>query len=47
LAEKHGIEGFPTVVFLSSDGAELGRMGYQQGGPDAWTRAAQKLLERK
>jgi protein disulfide-isomerase len=47
LAEKHGIEGFPTVLFLSSDGAELGRMGYEQGGPDAWTRAAQKLLERK
>ena len=45
LAKKYGIEGFPTIVLLSADGKELGRLGYQEGGPKAWTAAAQKLLD--
>ena len=34
LAEKFGIEGFPTLVLLSSQGAEVARnVGYLAGGP--------------
>ena len=28
-----GVGGFPTVVLLSPDGKELGRTGYEPGGP--------------
>ncbi len=44
LAEKYGVRGFPTILFLSSEGDELGRMGYEQGGPDPWIASAGKLL---
>jgi thiol-disulfide isomerase/thioredoxin len=44
LAERLRIEGFPTIVLLSADGRELGRLGYQAGGPEAWTAAVDALL---
>lgn len=47
LAQKHGVEGFPTIVLLDAAGKELGRLGYQKGGPQAWTAAADKLLPAK
>ncbi len=46
LAEKFGIEGFPTVILLSPDGKELAReVGFMGGGPEefiAWVKKAQK-----
>ena len=46
LAEKFGVQGFPTVVLLDSTGAELAReVGYQGGGVDgfvAWVNAHKK-----
>ena len=44
LAMEHKIQGFPTVVFLTSDGQPLGRLGYMAGGPSAWTSAAEGIL---
>lgn len=44
LAEKYGVEGFPTVVFLSADGKELGRLGYRPGGAKAWIAAAEQII---
>jgi protein disulfide-isomerase len=36
LAQQYGIEGFPTIVLLSSEGNELGRnVGLMRGGPAA------------
>ena len=36
LAERFGVEAFPTMVLLSSDGQELAReVGYVNGGPAA------------
>ena len=46
LAEKFGVDGFPTVVLLDSTGAELAReVGYQGGGVAgfvAWVNAHKK-----
>lgn len=38
LAEKYGIEGFPTILVLNSEGEEVARLGYQRGGPEAWLK---------
>ncbi len=37
LARKFGIEAFPTIVVLSPEGKEVGRLGYTPGGPQAFT----------
>lgn len=44
LAEKYRIEGFPTIVILDAGGKELGRLGYQRGGPAAWIAAAEAII---
>jgi protein disulfide-isomerase len=37
LAQRFGVDGFPTFVLLNSTGKELGRqVGYLQGGPEAF-----------
>jgi protein disulfide-isomerase len=37
LAEKYGVDGYPTFVLLNSDGKEIGRqVGYAPGGPEAF-----------
>lgn len=41
LAEKYGIQGFPTIVFASADGEKLGECGYEEGGPEIWTTKAE------
>ena len=46
LAEKYGIEGYPTIVLMDAAGKELGRLGYKRGGPEAWIAAAEKALGR-
>jgi protein disulfide-isomerase len=47
LAEKYSIEGFPTILVLDAAGKELGRLGYQEGGPKAWIAAAEAILAKK
>jgi thioredoxin-related protein len=46
LAEKFGIEGFPTLVLLDPQGKEAARnVGYLPGGPEGfvkWVEAARK-----
>jgi protein disulfide-isomerase len=37
LAEKYGVQGFPTLVLLDPQGKEAARnVGYLQGGPEAF-----------
>lgn len=43
LAERFKVEGFPTVVLLDKNGQELGRTGYQEGGPRAFVAELQSL----
>ncbi|MDP2136610.1 MAG: thioredoxin family protein [Candidatus Didemnitutus sp.] len=43
LAEKYRVTGYPTVVFLSHTGTELGRLAYMQGGPKTFIRELRRL----
>src|SRR4030095_7812756 len=44
LATKYKVQEFPTVVVLSPDGQELGRLGYIPGGPKAFGAAVKTIL---
>ena len=44
LALRYGVKGFPTVILLNSDGAEIGRTGYQPGGASAYIQHLESLL---
>ncbi len=46
LAKRFDIQGFPTVVLLDGQDRELGRLGYQRGGPKAFIAAVEKLRAR-
>lgn len=45
LAQKYGVEGFPTIIFADHSGKTLGRYGYDEGGPKVWTKKAQEMLK--
>lgn len=36
LAVKYGIEGYPTIILLNSNGQQIGRTGYVEGGTSAF-----------
>lgn len=38
LASKYKIRGFPTTVVVNTEGAVLGQLGYQPGGPTPWIK---------
>ncbi|MEZ6037990.1 MAG: thioredoxin family protein [Planctomycetota bacterium] len=44
LRDKHGIRGYPTILFLDAKGKEVGRSGYVKGGPAAWIADVEKKL---
>src|SRR5246127_4430697 len=44
LAMKYKVQEFPTVVVLSADGREIGRLGYIPGGPKAFGDAIKTIL---
>ena len=44
LKEKYRITGYPTLLLLSADGKELGRLAYMQGGPKTFVREIKRLL---
>lgn len=41
LAKKYNVQGFPTIVFADHTGKMISTYGYDQGGPDNWTRKAE------
>lgn len=43
LGQKMGIEGYPTVIVLDSSGKQVGKMGYQQGGPKPFIQRLNSL----
>ena len=43
LAQKYGIEGFPTIVVLNGDGKMVGLLGYVRGGPSAFIGELKKV----
>jgi protein disulfide-isomerase len=46
LAGKYGIEGYPTVVVLDSEGKQVGELGYQEGGPKPFIEKLEQLKVR-
>ena len=44
LATKYRVQEFPTVVVLSPDGREIGRLGYIPGGVKAFAAAVNAIL---
>jgi protein disulfide-isomerase len=44
LLKQFGIQGFPTIVLVNSEGKELNRTGYQQGGAAKYVEHLQELL---
>ena len=44
LATKYKVQEFPTVLVLSPDGEELGRLGYIPGGTKAFGGAVKTIL---
>ncbi len=45
LAQIYKVRGFPTVVMLSSDGKEIGRTGYQPGGPEKYIEHLKSIVQ--
>jgi protein disulfide-isomerase len=45
LAQTYKIKGFPTVVLLSPDGKEIGRTGYQPGGPEKYVKHLKSIID--
>lgn len=43
LAQQYGIRGYPTIVVLNDSGAEVGRLGYQRGGPAPFIQRLQHM----
>ena len=46
LATKFDVRDFPTVVVLSPDGREIGRLGYIAGGVPAFAAAVKAVIAR-
>ncbi len=44
LGAKYAVRGYPTILFLGADGEVLGKSGYREGGPVAWTANASELI---
>jgi len=47
LAKKYQIDLYPTILFLNAKGVKLGRYGYEDGGPDNWTKKAEAMFKGK
>jgi thioredoxin-related protein len=46
LATRYNVRDFPTVVVLSPDGREIGRLGYIPGGTPAFAAAVNAVIAR-
>lgn len=46
LAKKYNVQEFPTVVVLTPDGREIGRLGYIPGGVKAFAATANALISK-
>jgi len=43
LKSQYGIEGYPTVIVLNSEGEKVGELGYMEGGPKTFIAELEKL----
>jgi protein disulfide-isomerase len=45
LAKQYGVRGYPTIIVLNSAGKQLGKMGYEKGGPGNWISSLEKVTK--
>ena len=45
LAQKYGIEGFPTILILDANGTVLAKTGYRRGGASAYVEHLKNILK--
>jgi thioredoxin-related protein len=45
MAKEFKVEGFPTILLMNSQGKEVARTGYQEGGPEAYIKHVKKLMK--
>jgi thioredoxin-related protein len=43
LAQKYGIQGFPTIIVLNGQGEKVGELGYTDGGPSPFLAKLETL----
>lgn len=43
LAQKYGVEGFPTVLLLDANGDVIARTGYRRGGAESYVEHLKEL----
>jgi thioredoxin-related protein len=43
LLREYGIQGFPTIIVLNSQGKKIGELGYMPGGPKPFIAELEKL----
>jgi protein disulfide-isomerase len=43
LAQRYQVSGFPTIVVLNGEGRQVGLLGYEPGGPNAFINELKKL----
>lgn len=46
LAEKYKVPGYPTVLFLTADGKEVGKSGYIGADVKTWLSQAQAIVDK-
>jgi protein disulfide-isomerase len=46
LAQKYGIQGFPTIIVLNGQGEKVGEFGYMEGGPSPFLAKLETLPKR-
>jgi len=47
MKKQYGVSGYPTILVLDADGKKVGELGYEEGGPAAWIKAAEAQLAQK
>jgi protein disulfide-isomerase len=45
LATKYSVRGYPTVYVLNSSAAQIGRMGYMEGGPEPFLKRLRGIID--
>lgn len=45
VAQKYGVQGFPTVLLMTSKGVPVARTGYQEGGAEAYLTHLETITE--
>lgn len=45
LSKRYGVIGFPDIRFIDHKGRQVARGAYLPGGPKAWTKKAQEVID--